>query len=85
MAKKWASDGVRVNVVSPGMIPTGIMEAAGLSPETAREQFALGRSMQPLPREGSAMDVAEAVVHFASAPSVTGAVLHVDGGLSLGG
>lgn len=85
MAKKWASDGVRVNVVSPGMIPTGIMEAAGLSPEIAREQFALGRSMQPLPREGSAMDVAEAVVHFASAPSVTGAVLHVDGGLSLGG
>ncbi|MBL9107978.1 MAG: SDR family oxidoreductase, partial [Myxococcales bacterium] len=35
----------------------------------------------PLGREGSAEDVAEAVLYLARAPYVTGHVLAVDGGL----
>lgn len=88
MAKRWAPLGVRVNTVSPGLMPTEIMQAAGLSRAAADGQLRSAvAAMQPLPRHGRVEDVAEAVAYLASdaAVFVTGATLHVDGGVSLGG
>lgn len=64
---------VRVNAVAPG--PVAI--AGETSSAERSELFA----RTPLGREGSAEDVAEAVVYLARAPYVTGHVLAVDGGL----
>jgi 3-oxoacyl-[acyl-carrier protein] reductase/pteridine reductase len=74
MAKAWAPE-VSVNCVAPGWIEIG-KEAE----ETAR-RFA---ARTPMKRNGSAADVAEAVMFFVSNSGfVTGEVLSVDGGLGL--
>jgi NAD(P)-dependent dehydrogenase (short-subunit alcohol dehydrogenase family) len=69
--------GVRVNCIAPGLIPTAI---------TNYDQAAVRRMMQPLDRAGSPRDVANAALYLASERSaqVTGMVLPVDGGTSLG-
>jgi len=88
MAKEWAPRGVRVNVVSPGMIPTEILQAAGLSDEAGKAELARARqTYQPMPVDGRPQDVAQAVAYLGSeaAAFVTGATLHVDGGMALGG
>ena len=73
MAKAWAPE-IAVNCVAPGMIVTGEVNAA-------YEQFALKTPMQ---RNGSAEDVAAAVLFFATGPHfITGQLMAVDGGLGL--
>lgn len=74
MAKAWAPE-VSVNCVAPGMIVQGEVEEA-------YEHFARKTPMQ---RNGTAADVAAAVLFFATAPAfITGQILTVDGGLGLG-
>jgi NAD(P)-dependent dehydrogenase (short-subunit alcohol dehydrogenase family) len=88
LAKKWAPRGVRVNVVSPGMIPTEILRVAGLSDDDGKAELARARkAYQPLPVDGRPQDIAQAVAYLASdaAAFVTGATLQVDGGMGLGG
>ena len=73
MAKAWAPE-VSVNCVAPGMIVQGEVEEA-------YEHFARKTPMQ---RNGTADDVAGAVLFFATAPDfITGQLLTVDGGLGL--
>jgi 3-oxoacyl-[acyl-carrier protein] reductase/pteridine reductase len=73
MAKAFAPE-VSVNCVAPGYIE---MDSAG--PEAAR--FA---AKTPMGRNGTAQDVAEAVLFFATGPHlITGQILNVDGGLGL--
>lgn len=73
MAKAFAPQ-VAVNCVAPGWVE---MEDSG--PEAAR--FA---ARTPMGRNGSAADVAEAVLYFAQNTGfVTGQILTVDGGLGL--
>lgn len=73
MAKAWAPE-VTVNCVAPGMIIQGEIEEA-------YEHFARKTPMQ---RNGTAEDVAAAVLFFATAPEfITGQILTVDGGLGL--
>ena len=75
MAKAFAPE-VSVNCVAPGWI-----EMDG-SVESASARFA---SKTPTKRNGTAEDVAEAVLFFATGPGfVTGQILTVDGGLGLG-
>jgi len=74
MAKAFAPE-VSVNCVAPGWI-----EFAGEDGEAAK-RFA---AKTPMKRNGTAEDVAQAVLSFATSSSfVTGQILTVDGGLGL--
>jgi 3-oxoacyl-[acyl-carrier protein] reductase/pteridine reductase len=73
MSKAWAPE-ISVNCVAPGMIVNGEVD-----PEY--EHFA---RRTPMKRNGTAADVAEAVLFFATGPHfITGQILSVDGGLGL--
>jgi 3-oxoacyl-[acyl-carrier protein] reductase/pteridine reductase len=73
MAKAWAPE-ISVNCVAPGMIVNGEVNPS-------YEQFA---QKTPMQRNGSAEDVAAAVLFFATGPHfITGQLLSVDGGLGL--
>jgi NAD(P)-dependent dehydrogenase (short-subunit alcohol dehydrogenase family) len=83
---------VRVNCLAPGHIRTAIVSksAHGMDAEKVAA-FEAGiratmRADRPLEREGTAADVAEAVLFFAGdrSPYVTGTVLPVDGGTAAG-
>lgn len=83
---------IRVNAIAPGNIPTPLVakSAVDVAPEEMeRFEAAIRQTMRddrPLKREGTAEDVAEAALYFASDRSryVTGTVLPVDGGTSAG-
>ncbi len=75
MAKALAPE-VAVNAVAPGMIDLGEKSAAAFMKRMARQT--------PMRRNGTAADIAAAVMFFATAPSfITGQVLAVDGGIGL--
>ncbi len=78
LALEVAEHGIRVNAVAPANIATAI-----------NAQFDMGRTIemtQPLARHGTPADAAQAVLFLASdrAAQVTGMVLPVDGGTSVG-
>jgi NAD(P)-dependent dehydrogenase (short-subunit alcohol dehydrogenase family) len=77
MAVTYAADGIRCNVVAPGLIATPMSARAQGDPAIRAR---LGE-LQPLTGDfGRPEDVADAVVYLAGAPFVTGTVLTVDGG-----
>jgi 3-oxoacyl-[acyl-carrier protein] reductase len=79
LAQEVASRGVTVNVVAPGFIDTPMTDRLS---EVQRAK--LGNAI-PLGRLGQPEDVAAAVVYLASdeAAWVTGATLHVNGGMAM--
>lgn len=87
MARTWAlemaPEGITVNVVAPGPIRTGMFHAV-VAAGSEREQ-ALAATV-PVRRLGEAADVARAVRFFTdpAAGFVTGQVLYVCGGTSVG-
>jgi len=75
MAKALAPE-VAVNSVAPGMIDLGEKSAAAFMGRMAKQT--------PMHRNGSAEEIAAAVMFFATAPKfITGQILAVDGGLGL--
>ena len=92
IAIDFAEYNVRVNCIAPGNIPTEMLAASGqdLAPEVAeRVKVAIREvrmSGQPLKRQGTSKDVANAALYLASDRSihVTGLVLPVDGGITAG-
>lgn len=78
LAKELASDGIRVNVVRPGVIRTEI-HASGGRPDKP-EQSAKGI---PLGRAGEVEEIAGGILWLASSEAsfTTGAVLDIDGGV----
>lgn len=73
MAKAWAPE-ISVNCVAPGMIVQG----------EVGEAYVHFAQRTPMRRNGTAEDVAEAVMFFATGPHfITGQLLAVDGGLGL--
>lgn len=79
LAQEVAARGVTVNAVAPGFIATPMTEKLS---EAQRARIA---GAIPLPRLGTPEDVAAAVVYLASdeAAWVTGATLHVNGGMAM--
>ncbi|AXQ31097.1 SDR family oxidoreductase [Solimonas sp. K1W22B-7] len=83
-AMEWGKSGIRVNSVAPGPIAdTEGMARLSPTPELSR----LVADSVPLGRFGTKQEVADACLWLASpmASYVTGVVLPVDGGCSLGG
>jgi gluconate 5-dehydrogenase len=83
LAVELGAHGVRVNAIAPGWIESDMMNKA-LSGDPARKAKILGRT--PLNRFGSAEDIGWTAVYLCSpaAKFVTGVVLPVDGGVSIG-
>ena len=84
--------GIRVNCIAPGNVSTEMnaYTAPGISAETAAKWDAAREEVrmatQPLKRNTRPRDVAQAMLYFASDVSaqVTGIVMPVDGGISIG-
>jgi NAD(P)-dependent dehydrogenase (short-subunit alcohol dehydrogenase family) len=83
MAVELSPLGIRVNCIAPGFIETN-MSATVLDSDPARKQKVLSRT--PMGKLGLPEDVAEAVFYLASpaAKYITGTILPVDGGNSIG-
>ncbi len=80
LALEWAPDGIRVNVVSPGMTRTGMTEQMYIDPQMKRAREAI----IPLSRIGEPVDIANVIEFLVSplASYVTGQDVCVDGGFS---
>ena len=78
LAVEFASRGIRVNAVAPGIIQTPLHPAESYSPE------ALAGKMPPLGRAGQVSDVVGGILYLEGAPNVTGEVLYIDGGRTAG-
>ena len=81
-AKEFAAKGIRVNAIAPGSIETPLFEDVIQSTPNRREDY---EKANPMNRIASAEEVAEAAVWLCSdaASYITGAVLPVDGGMTL--
>lgn len=77
LSKEVATEGIRVNAVRPGIIDTEI-HASGGQPD----RVAAMRDFVPMKREGTADEVARAILWLLSneATYITGALLNVSGG-----
>jgi 3-oxoacyl-[acyl-carrier protein] reductase len=79
LAQEVASRGITVNLIAPGFIETPMTDAL-----TDAQRAALAEKI-PLGRLGSPADIAAAVVYLAAdeAAWITGATLHVNGGMAM--
>jgi NAD(P)-dependent dehydrogenase (short-subunit alcohol dehydrogenase family) len=87
---------IRVNALAPGVVDTDMVHALRLAPgqpvpasAQERERLLAGqleelRKIHPLGRLGIPEDVAETALYVLAAPYVSGTVVVVDGGLTLG-
>ncbi|WP_030664685.1 SDR family NAD(P)-dependent oxidoreductase [Streptomyces rimosus] len=75
LAIEYATRGIRVNAVSPGVIKT---------PMHREEEHAALSGLLPVGRLGAPGDIVDAVLYLENAAFVTGEILHVDGGQSAG-
>ena len=75
LAIEYATKGIRVNAVSPGIIKT---------PMHAPETHEFLANLHPMKKMGEVRDITDAVLYLENAPFVTGEILHVDGGQSAG-
>ena len=86
LAFKYRQQNIRVNGVQTGVIHTGALDVMAVQKGTAVAEYAAIRAAsQPLQRNGTPDEVAQAIVYLASPASgfTTGELLRVDGGLHL--
>jgi NAD(P)-dependent dehydrogenase (short-subunit alcohol dehydrogenase family) len=72
LAVEYASRGIRVNAVSPGIIQTPMHPADSYE--------GLGDQLPPLGRVGQVSDIVDGILFLEASPYVTGEILHIDGG-----
>ncbi|UXN61334.1 SDR family NAD(P)-dependent oxidoreductase [Phyllobacterium zundukense] len=75
IAMEYASDGIRVNTVAPGVVDTPLHK------DNPKEFL---RTLSPMASISTVKEIVDAVVFLTEAPHITGEVLHVDGGAHLG-
>jgi NAD(P)-dependent dehydrogenase (short-subunit alcohol dehydrogenase family) len=75
LAVEYASRGIRVNAVAPGVIKTPMHPA---------HTHATLATMHPVGRIGEVTDIVSAVMYLEKATFVTGEIVHVDGGQNAG-
>ena len=75
LATEYASRGVRVNAVAPGVIETPVHDP------TSYEGMA---GLHPLGRIGEISDIVDGILYLERATFVTGETLHIDGGQAAG-
>ena len=80
-AREWGKDGIRVNCIGPGSIPTKINEEKYKVPGAEEAMCA----KIPMGRRGKRSEIADVALYLAShrATYITGQTLFVDGGLTL--
>ena len=71
LAIEYASRGIRVNAVSPGVIQTPVHPPQSYDAQAHRV---------PLGRVGQVSDIVDGVLFLESSPYITGEILHIDGG-----
>ena len=81
MAGQYGPDGIRVNVISPGLLYTPVISTGGWLPEGFREAR---RNAGALKTEGTGWDVAFGILFLASDESrwITGVNLPIDAGVT---
>ena len=75
LAIEYASRGVRVNAVAPGVVKTPLHEL---------DSYKGLAELHPLGRLGEVSDVVDGILYLERATFVTGAILHIDGGHAAG-
>ena len=85
LAAELGPSKIRVNCIVPGAVPTQIYQRAGLMTEVeSRNRLESLAPAHALGRIGTDEEIAEAAEYLALSEWTTGAILVVDGGLSLG-
>ncbi|WP_426164264.1 SDR family NAD(P)-dependent oxidoreductase [Sandarakinorhabdus sp. DWP1-3-1] len=81
LGDKWATEGVRVNLVAPGFIATRMTERMRVDPAYEKKLL----KAVPMRRWGEPREIADAIVFLASpaASYITGQSIAIDGGLML--
>lgn len=84
LAAELSPRGIRVNVVSPGLVPTPLFEKIGMTDTDVAGLCKVISEKTPLGRPGRPEEIAAAVAFLASddASYMSGADLSVDGGLT---
>ena len=72
LAVEYASRGIRINAVSPGIIQTPV--------HPAESYVGLGDQLPPIGHVGQVSDIVDGILYLESSPFVTGEILHIDGG-----
>jgi NAD(P)-dependent dehydrogenase (short-subunit alcohol dehydrogenase family) len=75
LAMEYAQDGIRVNAVAPGVVPTPLHKN---TPEDVM------KSLSPMGQPSTVEEIADAVMYLIGAATVTGHILYVDGGAHFG-
>jgi NAD(P)-dependent dehydrogenase (short-subunit alcohol dehydrogenase family) len=75
LAIEYAKQGIRVNAVAPGVVDTPMHES---------DNKDVLKGLSPMGRLVSIADVVDAIVYLSEAATVTGEILHVDGGSHAG-
>ena len=75
LAIEYASRGVRVNAVAPGVIKTPMYDPASYEGMAA---------LHPMGRIGEVSDIVDGILYLERATFVTGETLHIDGGQAAG-
>ncbi|MGN6367884.1 MAG: SDR family NAD(P)-dependent oxidoreductase [Phycisphaerae bacterium] len=75
LAMEYAKDGIRFNAVAPGVVETPLHQD---TPESVM------RDLSPMGQPSTPGEIADAVLFLTDAQTITGHILHVDGGAHLG-
>jgi NAD(P)-dependent dehydrogenase (short-subunit alcohol dehydrogenase family) len=71
LAVEYATRGIRVNAVAPGVIQT---------PMHSEDSYAAAAKLAPMGKVGQISDIVNGILFLESSPFITGEVVHIDGG-----